>query len=269
MQEGSKIRIITEYLKSKLEKKIILDWGFVGGKYINKRPVGFIKFENNLPYIVESVECKGKLIYITVYNEYGYCYIINTLKSDDVCFQEYKDSECSWYIKFKTEFTSSNETLWFKDPKCLSTIQFTSKEPVLQNILDKLGPDILCEDLNLNTWINIITNPQYKNNTVIAFLDDQRVISGLGNIDKSEALFYAKISPLRKIGSLCEKDFEKLYEAIRIITRISYNKIGLSEEDFLESGVNFGGLKIYKKSGANKIMSVDGDIIYWDSKKQI
>ena len=80
---------------------------------------------------------------------------------------------------------------------------------------------------------------------------------------------YAKISPLRKIGSLCEKDFEKLYEAIRIITRISYNKIGLSEEDFLESGVNFGGLKIYKKSGANKIMSVDGDIIYWDSKKQI
>ena len=270
MPDPSYIRIITEFLKSKLEHKIILDWVFVKGQYINKNPVGFIKFKNNSPYKVENIQCKGSLIYITLFNEYGYFYIINTLKSDNSFFQEYKDSDCSFCIKFKSGISAcSYDILWFKDPNFLSTTQFTYKETVLKKILEKVGPDILSEDISLTTWKNLISTPQYINKTILSVLADNRAISGLGVSDKSEALFYAGIAPLRKIGSLSEEETDKLYEALRIITRISYNKKGLSQEDFLKSTSTYGGLKIYEKSGAKKIKTIYGDIIYWDSKKQI
>ena len=48
MPESAEVKLITEYLKLNLENKIISNWNFINGKY-----------EQNLPLIVENVECKG------------------------------------------------------------------------------------------------------------------------------------------------------------------------------------------------------------------
>ena len=41
-------------------------------------------------------------------------------------------------------------------------------------------------------------------------LTDQEIISGCGNYIKSEALYYVKISPLRKVSTLTQKEIELL-----------------------------------------------------------
>ena len=46
---------------------------------------------------------------------------------------------------------------------------------------------------------------------VVKWLMDQSQISGVGNIYKSESLFLAGISPLRKMESLSPQELEKLY----------------------------------------------------------
>ena len=143
-------------------------------------------------------------------------------------WQDYEDKYCRWYIEL-----SNGECIWFRNPRCLATLEYTSKKKELENCINKLGPDILTDDFNLNIWKSLICT--HKNKNITSFLMNQNIISGIGNYIKSEALYYAKISPRRKIGSLKETEQLKLFEGIRIIPRISYNKGGLSINDYTSS----------------------------------
>lgn len=265
MPESAEVKLTTDYLKSKLDNKIITAWTFTSGQYEDTTPSGFEEFEKNLPVIVEDVQCKGKFIYITMFNEHGYFYILHSLRMTGR-WQDYEDEYCRWNIEL-----DDNETLWFRNPRCLATIEFTSKESVLQQMLDKLGPDILTDEFSLDAWKKMIIT--HKNKNITSFLMNQNILSGIGNYIKSEALYYSKISPHRKTGSLSINEQEKLYEGIRIIPRIAYNKNGLSIRDY----ANFDGtkgtyaedLKIYGKSHAKKAKTSDGRTTYWDSNVQI
>jgi DNA-formamidopyrimidine glycosylase len=260
MPESAEVKLTTEYLQSKLENKIITDWVFIGGKYENKYPDGFEDFEYNLPLIVENVQCKGKFIYMTVFNEDGYFYILHSLRMTGR-WQDYEDHYCRWYIE-----TNDKNIIWFRNPRCFATLEFSPDNSVLTTFLSKLGPDILTEEFTLPIWKQIVL--KHKNKNITALLMNQKILSGIGNYIKSEVLFYAKISPLRKTSSLSNPEIEKLYEAIRIIPRISYNKKGLSISDYADSGGRKGSyekeLKIYRKPHSTKTKTSDGRMTYWD-----
>ena len=266
MPESAEVKLITDYLKSKLENKIIIDWVFCdGGQYEDKNPKGFDEFDKYLPCIVENVQCKGKFIYFTVFNENGYFYILHSLRMTGR-WEEYDDKHCRWYIKL-----GNNENLWFINPRCFATLEFTSKQTVLQKALDKLGPDILTDHFNLETWNKL--RQKHKNKNITSFLMNQRIISGIGNYIKAEALYYAKISPLRKTGSLTTVEADKLFEGIRIIPRIAYNKNGMSIKDYSNykgvKGTYVGDFKIYSQSHAKKTKTSDGRITHWDPDVQV
>lgn len=265
MPESAEVRLTTEYLKESLENKVITNWIFTSGQYINKKPQGFDNFENNLPFIVENVQCKGKLIYITVFNEKGYFYILHSLRMTGR-WQDYEDAYCRWNI----ELDEGLNVLWFRNPRCFATLQFTQTKSILDEALDKLGPDILTEEFTLKIWNDMLI--EHKNKNITSFLMNQNIISGIGNYIKSEALYYAKVSPLRKIGSLKNSEASKLYEGIRIIPRVAYNKNGLSIHDYADSngikGTYGDDLKIYGKSTAEKTKTPDGRITYWDPEIQ-
>lgn len=265
MPESAEIKLTTDYLKIKLENKIINNLVFLSGKYKDKTPKGFKEFKNNLPLIVENVQCKGKFIYFTLFNENGYIYIMHNIRMSGR-WQEYEDDCCRWYIEI-----SDGEYLWFRNPKCFSTVEFTSNYDELQQSINDLGPDILTDEFSLDKWKELVQKHQCKN--ITSFLMNQNIISGIGNYIKAEALYYAKISPFRKTGSLSEQEQEKLYEGIRIIPRISYNKGGLSIRDYANSEGSKGtydeDIKIYGKPDADKIKTADGRITYWDSDVQV
>lgn len=91
MPESAEVKITTDYLKSKLENKVITDWVFKSGQYEDTLPPGFAEFEDRMPLIVENVQCKGKFIYFTLFNEDGYFYIMHSLRMTGR-WQDYEDT---------------------------------------------------------------------------------------------------------------------------------------------------------------------------------
>ncbi|HZU61285.1 MAG TPA: bifunctional DNA-formamidopyrimidine glycosylase/DNA-(apurinic or apyrimidinic site) lyase, partial [Solirubrobacteraceae bacterium] len=65
-----------------------------------------------------------------------------------------------------------------------------------------------------------------------AFLLDQRRIAGVGNIYADEALFRARIHPLRPAGRLTRADWERLHPAIEEVLRAGIDAKGATIDDF-------------------------------------
>ena len=102
---------------------------------------------------------------------------------------------------------------------------------------------------------------------------DQSLMSGCGNYIKAEALYYAKISPLRKVSSLTEKESEKLFEALRIIPRSAYmNKLLKSQDDVFQSEetqeLEKFEFQVYGKRQCVRTKTPDGRITYWNDNVQ-
>uniref|UniRef100_A0A6C0EQD2 Formamidopyrimidine-DNA glycosylase catalytic domain-containing protein n=1 Tax=viral metagenome TaxID=1070528 RepID=A0A6C0EQD2_9ZZZZ len=264
MPESAEVKLTAEYLASTLENKIITDWCFLSGQYEHNCPQGFEEFHNALPLIVEQVSCKGKLIFFILHNEYTRFYILHSLRMTGR-WQEEQDMYCRWYIEIENK-----KRIWFRNPRCLATLHFTKNEPTFRQTLSKLGPDILTDEFDLATWKQLIT--KHRNKNITAFLMDQSIISGCGNYIKAEVLYYAKVSPLRKVNSLTENEAAKIFEGLRIIPRTAYNYKGLSIRDYADPNGKKGyqefHLKIYNQSHAERTKTTDGRTTYWDPNVQ-
>lgn len=67
---------------------------------------------------------------------------------------------------------------------------------------------------------------------VKAALLDQRVVAGLGNIYADEALWRARIGPLRPAGELAHEEVARLHRAIRAVLRTGIARQGSTLRDY-------------------------------------
>ena len=82
---------------------------------------------------------------------------------------------------------------------------------------------------------------------------DQRAIAGIGNIYAIEALWRARIHPLRKAGSLRAEEVVRLHEAIRWALRKGIRLGGASPSDYVDARGNKGRMQrefqVYARAG--------------------
>ena len=258
MPEGPECRLTTDYLSKIFLNKTITNWVFCGGKYTDSCPDGYHIFDNKLPLKVDSISCKGKMIYFILQDEKGVEYYILHSPRMTGKWQKNHDNYCKWFVELTCD-KNEQKTIWFSDIRGFATVQFTDCKKTFDKKLNSLGPDIMRSEFKLPLFRELIK--KYSNRNITAFLSEQEIISGCGNYIKSESLYYAKISPLRKTGSLNDKEVELLYEALRIISRISYNNMGLHNTAPVE-------FKIYDKDHAICAKTADGKTTYWDKKIQ-
>ena len=64
-------------------------------------------------------------------------------------------------------------------------------------------------------------------------LMNQSIICGVGNYVKAEALYKAKLSPWRTVGSLSGKEMRVLNDAIKMVLRQSYVAQGASLQNYV------------------------------------
>ncbi|MBR3320092.1 bifunctional DNA-formamidopyrimidine glycosylase/DNA-(apurinic or apyrimidinic site) lyase [Candidatus Saccharibacteria bacterium] len=76
---------------------------------------------------------------------------------------------------------------------------------------------------------------RHKGAPIKSVILDQTIICGLGNIYADEALFYAKIHPRRKAGSLTEIEAEKLIEGARVVMERSLDAGGSTIRNYVKS----------------------------------
>ncbi len=84
-------------------------------------------------------------------------------------------------------------------------------------LLARLGPDPLRKDFDPSrVWAELQRRPHRPIGDALL---DQRVLSGVGNIYRNEALYLAGIHPLRPSGRLTPNDWETLWRTIRRLMR--------------------------------------------------
>jgi endonuclease-8 len=80
----------------------------------------------------------------------------------------------------------------------------------------RLGPDILAPDVDLDGIVGRLRRIG-EQRTIGEALLDQRVIAGIGNIWRSEALWHARVSPWGQLASLAD---EALHEVVGHAARL-------------------------------------------------
>jgi formamidopyrimidine-DNA glycosylase len=86
-----------------------------------------------------------------------------------------------------------------------------------------------------------------------AVLLDQRVVAGLGNIYADEALWRARVNPLRPANSLVPAEVRRLHRAIRNALRAGIERQGATLRDYAAPDGSAGGMqdefRVYGRDG--------------------
>ncbi|HST44717.1 MAG TPA: bifunctional DNA-formamidopyrimidine glycosylase/DNA-(apurinic or apyrimidinic site) lyase [Luteimonas sp.] len=121
------------------------------------------------------------------------------------------------------------QVLRFNDPRrfgCLLWQPVDTVHPLLQG----LGPEPLSDAFNGD---HLFARSRGRRIPVKAFLMDQAVVVGVGNIYVAEALFEAGVSPLRAAGRISAARYARVAAAIRRILTHAITRGGTTLRDFI------------------------------------
>ena len=149
--------------------------------------------------------------------------------------------------------TDAGRVIALNDPR-----RFGSIDLVPRGALDRfapfaaLGPEPLGEAFDGGVLHRAAAGGR---TSVKAFLLDQRVVAGLGNIYVCEALNMARIAPRRRAGNISRERFDRLAVAIRAVLTAAIEAGGSSLRDFAapdgELGYFAKDWRVYGREGAS------------------
>jgi endonuclease VIII len=234
MPEGPEITITEQYLKTKIRKKLVESVEVLSGRYTHQNLKG-LKLMNNAPLIVEELGSKGKLLWIRFTDVSGKTiFMLNTFgMTGRWSFNNNPSARLKLTIKSNT-VQGKVYTLYYIDSRNFGTIEFTDDDSILNNKLDKLAPDVLKTDMTDNDLVNMIKRlidkstgttirSKKKNlNLVKVLMDQELLVSGIGNYLTAEILYDAKLNPHRDLKDLSDIEIKHLAHSIRRITKYAY-----------------------------------------------
>jgi len=223
MPEVAEIVILSQYLLTKLENRILEKMQIISGKYMRNKIKNIDLLDGTNKYIIKNIDTKGKLMWIELVNQKTNKSIYLTSHLGLTGFWSFQSSN-SDRIKIIIGNVDDNKkyTLYYEDDRNFGNINILLTKQDLQTKLNNLAQDSLKTDFTENDFKNYITQKRTNKNIVHVLMDQKAIVSGLGNYLVAEILYHAKISPFRTLGSLSNLDLKKLVFAIKYITKLSY-----------------------------------------------
>ena len=129
----------------------------------------------------------------------------------------------------KSAAHSAPQVLRFNDPRRFGCLLW-QPPGTTHALLRGLGPEPLEA---LFTGDYLFERSRGRSVAVKAFLMDQKVVVGVGNIYAAEALFAAGVSPLREAGKVSRERYARIAEEIRRILAYAIERGGTTLRDFL------------------------------------
>jgi formamidopyrimidine-DNA glycosylase len=262
MVEGPEASFLAYYISKNFKGKVLKDILIRKGRYKHHGPPAhFNTFTKGLPLRLLDVYKKGKVILMLF---------------EDNWFLIAKMGMVGWFYKssdtpiYESEpnivFEFDNGVLNFSDFRNFGTLQFTQDVYKVYSELNRIAPDILSPE---TTFKDVYRRGIDATNDTIenALMKQDLIVSGVGNIIKSEALYDAKISPKRLINSLTEEDWRRLYLATRHFSQKVFNLLVHQKRHNFEE--YFKLHRVYKKDidpVGNKVRSFtssDGRKTFW------
>ncbi len=113
------------------------------------------------------------------------------------------------------------------------------------------GPEPLARSFTVDRFTRRLAGRSAR---LKSLLLDQSFIAGVGNIYADEALWLARLNPLRAADTLSPDEIRRLHRAVRRVLREGIANRGASFSDYVgadgEPGDNAGRLAVYQRTGA-------------------
>ena len=125
----------------------------------------------------------------------------------------------------------SGRVLRFTDPRRFGCLLWQPAGET-HDLLQHLGPEPLCADFDGDY---LFERSRRRKAPVKAFLMDQAIVVGVGNIYAAESLFRAGIAPRRAAGSISRERYGRLAAAVKTILAHAITRGGTTLRDFLNA----------------------------------
>ncbi|OGE84985.1 MAG: DNA-formamidopyrimidine glycosylase [Candidatus Doudnabacteria bacterium RIFCSPHIGHO2_02_FULL_46_11] len=175
---------------------------------------------------IKDVARRGKLIII---NLHGGDYLLVHLKmTGQLVFNQEPHKHT------RVIFKIGKDSLNYNDLRKFGFLLLTD-EKGLDEILNqrfRFGPEPLMKEFTFDYLYEKIRG---RSTPIKSLLLDQRILAGIGNIYADEALFLAKIRPLRKARSLNRAEVKSLHRAIKKVLALAVKHGGSSSRNYVRT----------------------------------
>lgn len=126
---------------------------------------------------------------------------------------------------------TNGDTLYFNDLRKFGWMKVL--DSVKRKALSgKLGIEPFTNDFTIENFQNVLKSSKKPIKLVLM---DQEKIAGVGNIYANEALFCARIHPVKRVNALSNQQSEKLFDCINEILKKAIKWKGASDDDYLDA----------------------------------
>ncbi|MFZ5593605.1 MAG: bifunctional DNA-formamidopyrimidine glycosylase/DNA-(apurinic or apyrimidinic site) lyase [Pseudomonadota bacterium] len=140
--------------------------------------------------------------------------------------------------------------LRLRDPRRFGSVVWTRQDALQHALLCDLGPEPLSDGFNGD---HLYRRSRGRRLAVKQFIMDHHIVTGVGNIYASEALFLAGIHPAREAGRIAPERYERLAAGIRQVLEQAIAQGGTTLRDFYNGEGKPGyfqqQLKVYGRAG--------------------
>ena len=144
----------------------------------------------------------------------------------------------------------SGLSLRFHDPRRFGAILWEAGDPAEHNLIRHLGVEPLEDEFNGDV---LYARSRRSKRPVKTFIMDAQVVVGVGNIYANEALFAARIHPLREAGRISRKRYQCLAEVVKVVLARAIEQGGTTLRDFVNGHGDPGyfqqSLDVYGRNG--------------------
>jgi formamidopyrimidine-DNA glycosylase len=203
---------------------------------------------------VEAVGRRAKLVVVEL--SWGAALTIH-LKMTGQLFVVPANAPEDPYVRLVLELADGRE-IRFRDIRKFGRIGLYERDPATGELTTEVGgaavfaafgPEPLDPDFRLRDFRRRLRR---RKGRLKSLLLDQAFLAGVGNIYADEALWTARLHPLRTVGTLRPADERRLFEAVRAILSEAIDRRGSSIDDYTApdgDGSMQERLQVYQRTG--------------------
>jgi formamidopyrimidine-DNA glycosylase len=273
MVEGPEATYQAAYLKKRFAGRRLAGIKIKDGRYKHHGPpANYRAFVSSLPLRLLDVGNKGKVLFLLF--ECGWVIIAKLGMSGWF----YRPQDKPWFeprpnIVFDFQGDNSSSQLFYSDFRNFGTLTITQNMMTVLTEYNSIAEDIFSDAAtwrHLQAHINVLqtSHPHMTIDTLL--MDQTMLVSGIGNIIKSELLYAAQISPQRSLASLRPTDWRAIIGAARTFAKRTLAILEHAGQSTRQDYSAYISIRqVYNKTHDklnNKVvqyMSADGRKTYW------
>jgi formamidopyrimidine-DNA glycosylase len=260
-------RYIAGYITRHFRNKRLRAVSIRAGRYkTHGPPPGYTRFTRALPTRLLEVFKKGKVLFFMF---------------EDNWFLIVRMGMVGWFSRPGDDtlhaaspnivFQFENGPLHYADFRNFGTLTFTQNPVEVMHQVRSLAPDVLDPHATPNAFFRhiqttdlVATKPHMTLETLL--MDQTLLLSGIGNIIKSETLYDARLSPNRTVRSLSHDDWRRLFASARRVSRRVLANLTSKRSDwdsYMDLHVDYQRDVDPKGHPVQKQIAADGRATFW------